>query len=257
MKRLAALLATWLALSAADSAGNWIFPPPPPPEEYGNVLINRTSERNRVKPATFSHWIHRRKHTCRVCHFELEFNMKVNSTGITEEANRAGRYCGACHDGKTLFGHTEGNCGKCHNGDIAYGSSKFGELWRLPATAYGNRIDWSAALEEGGIAPVRYLSLPPLPDDTNEKKLEMDAAWSAVSPSVFPHRKHTNWLDCNDCHPGTFNIRLKASNVRMDQILKGEFCGQCHGSVAFPLTDCRRCHPRMKSIPRYPEPVSR
>ncbi len=257
MKRLVAFLAAWSALSAVDAGGNWTFPPPPPPEEYGNILINRTSDRNDVKPASFSHWVHRRRHTCRVCHFELEFDMKANATGITEEANRAGRYCGACHDGKTLFGHTEGNCGKCHNGNIANSSARFQEIRRLPATRYGNRVDWVAALEEKWITPARYLSVPPLDDDVNDRKLEMDATWTGVSPSVFPHRKHTAWLDCNDCHPEPFNIRLKASNVRMSQILKGEFCGQCHLSVAFPLTDCRRCHPRMKSVPQYPEPVSR
>ncbi len=257
MMRLVARLVALFVLSALDAWGNWSFPPPPPPEEYGNLLINRTSERNNVKPASFSHWMHRRKHTCRVCHFELEFNMKVNTTEITEEANRSGRYCGACHDGKTLFGHSEGNCERCHNGDIRHGSDRFAELSRLPAARFGNRVDWVAAFEEKWIAPVRFLSIPPLADEVNEKKLEMDATWSGVSPSVFPHRKHTNWLDCNDCHPGVFNIRSKTSNVRMSQLLKGEFCGQCHGSVAFPLTDCSRCHPRMKIVPRYPEPVSR
>jgi hypothetical protein len=25
-------------------------------------------------------------------------------------------------------------------------------------------------------------------------------------------------------------------------ILEGEQCGQCHGAVAFPLTECTRCH---------------
>lgn len=257
MKRVIGPLVALSVLCAVDAAGYWRFPPPPPVEEYGNLLINRTSEKNNVKSVSFSHWMHRRKHTCRVCHFELEFNMKTGTTEITEEANRAGRYCGACHNGKELFGHTEGNCEKCHNGNMGNGNFKFADMWRFPAARYGNRIDWSVALEEKWITPVRYLSIPPLPDEVNEKKLEMDATWSGVSPSVFPHRRHTNWLDCSDCHPAVFNIKLKASNVQMEQILNGEFCGQCHGSVAFPLTDCQRCHPRMKNIKKYPEPTSR
>jgi hypothetical protein len=28
----------------------------------------------------------------------------------------------------------------------------------------------------------------------------------------------------------------------MQKILDGEQCGVCHGAVAFPLTECRRCH---------------
>jgi hypothetical protein len=30
--------------------------------------------------------------------------------------------------------------------------------------------------------------------------------------------------------------------MNMLQILSGEKCGQCHGAVAFPLTECARCH---------------
>jgi c(7)-type cytochrome triheme protein len=257
MKIILASFFTLSVLLAVDATGHWTFPPPPPVEEYGNVLINRTSEKNNVKPVSFSHWMHRRKHTCRVCHFELEFGMKVGTTEITEEANKAGRYCGACHDGRELFGHSEGNCGKCHDGNVGNGAVKFTEMWRFPSARYGNRIDWSAALEEKWITPVRYLSVPPMPDKVIDKKVELDAVWSGVSPSVFPHRKHTNWLDCNDCHPEPFRIQEKQSGVRMSQILNKDFCGQCHGSVAFPLTDCIRCHPRMKSVPKYPEPTSR
>jgi c(7)-type cytochrome triheme protein len=257
MKRFLASLVALSGLVAVDAGGHWKFPPPPPPEEYGNVLINRTSGRNNVKPVGFSHWMHRRKHTCRVCHFELEFQMKTGTTEITEEANRAGRYCGACHDGDSLFGHTPVNCEKCHNGEIGYGSRRFYDMWRFPKTRYGNQVDWCLALEEKWIEPVRFLSVPPMSDEVNEKKVELEATWTGVSQSVFPHKKHTNWLDCNDCHPEVFRIRQKATGIQMAQVLKGDFCGQCHGSVAFPLTDCVRCHPGMKSVPGYPEPVSK
>ena len=29
----------------------------------------------------------------------------------------------------------------------------------------------------------------------------------------------------------------------MARILKREFCGICHLTVAFPMNDCKRCHP--------------
>ena len=112
-----------ISLSSGRSQGQWDLPGTLPPEKFGNILIKRTSEQAGVKPATFSHWLHRQKFTCRVCHFELEFNMRANTTEITEAANRAGRYCGtsACHDGKTAFGHERAHCEKCHGGNTIKG----------------------------------------------------------------------------------------------------------------------------------------
>jgi c(7)-type cytochrome triheme protein len=31
----------------------------------------------------------------------------------------------------------------------------------------------------------------------------------------------------------------------MTAMLKGEYCGACHLTVAFPLHNCKRCHPGM------------
>ena len=91
----------------------WKLPSLPPSELYGNILIDRASTSAGVKPVTFSHWSHRVKYTCRVCHYELEFNMMLNTTMITEEQNKYGRYCGACHNNRIAFGHTKENCKKC------------------------------------------------------------------------------------------------------------------------------------------------
>lgn len=246
-------------LAPAGAAAHFPFPAPPPPEEYGNLLIWRGSRNEGLPPVSFSHWIHRRKHTCRVCHFELQFNMEANTTEITEAANRAGSFCGACHNGKELFGHErKEDCEKCHNGDQTRGSKRFGELSRYPNMRYGNQIDWSAALEDGRIKPVHRLSVNPSEKFGFDNTLELSAEWSMISGAIFPHGKHTVWLDCNDCHPHIFNIRKNfTEGFRMTRNLDGEFCGVCHTSVAFPMTDCRRCHPAMKRPPVYQEPVSR
>jgi c(7)-type cytochrome triheme protein len=63
---------------------------------------------------------------------------------------------------------------------------------------------------------------------------------------LFPHRPHTEWLDCNNCHDKIFVKKVDANPVNMFAILSGQYCGQCHGAVAFPLTECNRCH----SVPR-------
>ncbi len=227
--------------------GHFDLYPLPPPDRYGNLLINRVSVKNGVKPATFSHWLHRRRHTCRVCHSELEFNMRVNSTEITERANRAGKYCGAggCHDGKVAFGHDKPNCDKCHNGDIRYGAEKFAELAPYPATMFGNHVDWTGALASGLLTPRTYLRNKS-DDIPFAKKLVLEAEWNFVPPAVFPHKAHTDWLDCNNCHPDLFNIKKKGTyDFSMTNILKGAFCGACHLNVAFPVHDCKRCHPQM------------
>ena len=59
---------------------------------------------------------------------------------------------------------------------------------------------------------------------------------------LFPHRPHTEWLDCNNCHDKIFIKKVDANPINMLAILSGNYCGQCHGAVAFPLTECNRCH---------------
>jgi c(7)-type cytochrome triheme protein len=233
-------------ITVAESGGPWDLPHPPPADEYGNLLINRTSEKNGVKPAAFSHWIHRRKHTCRVCHFELEFSMKANTTEITEAANRSGKYCGAsgCHDGKAAFGHDNPNCEKCHNGDRGYGKKRFSELSTFPKTKFGDRINWVRAFKNGMITPLNYLAVKPSEGISYDKALLLEAEWSGIPAAIFPHKAHIKWLDCNNCHPEIFNIKKKTTkHFSMNRILQGEFCGVCHLNVAFPMDDCKRCHP--------------
>ncbi|PIQ13090.1 MAG: hypothetical protein COZ23_03960 [Hydrogenophilales bacterium CG_4_10_14_3_um_filter_58_23] len=226
----------------------WDIPPLPPADEYGNILINRTSNSKGIKPATFSHWIHRRKFTCRVCHFELEFNMKANTTEITEAANREGKYCGTsgCHDGKASFGHKKPDCEKCHNGDKSYKKERFSELSRLPAARFGNKIDWGKALNKGLTTPAKYLSIKPDADISFKETLVLESEWEGTPPAIFPHRPHTWLLDCSNCHPDIFNIKKKTTkHFSMIANLGGEFCGVCHSKVAFPMNDCKRCHPAM------------
>jgi c(7)-type cytochrome triheme protein len=223
------------------------LPPLPPAEEYGNILINRVSSANNVKPVGFSHWQHRLKYTCRVCHSELGFNMKANTTDITEMANRKGKYCGACHNGKIAFRHN-GNCDKCHNGNIAYANKKFDVFFKSPfaRTSFGDGINWVESLSQGTILPARYVKTKSQ-DITFDKMLVLDSEMNIIPPSIFPHKAHTAWLDCDSCHPEIFNIKKKTTRFfSMSYILKGEFCGVCHLNVAFPMDDCRRCHPGIR-----------
>lgn len=225
----------------------WQFPPAPAPHDYGNLLINRISAEHNVKPVTFSHWQHREKYTCRVCHFELYFEMAGNTTEITEEDNRNGLYCGACHNGVEAFGHTEQNCTRCHNGNLSHGKEKFQELQkRLPKTKFGNNIDWVKALDKGLTTPKYSLFKEGERPLKFNKHLTLEAEWQFVPPAYFPHAEHVRLLDCSNCHPEIFNLKKKTTkHFLMEYILDKKFCGVCHLGVAFPMNDCTRCHPKI------------
>ena len=242
-----AVLVLFLMIAAAGSAvAQWDLPANLPPEEYGTLLIDRTSTQHKVAPAVFSHLVHRRKHTCRVCHFELEFNFKVNTTEITEAGSKGGRFCGTagCHDGKAVFGHDEPNCVRCHRASRKADKKDIDALAALPKNRFGNKVNWVKALDRGDIEPVTHLTIPQA-DLTFDKRLVLEANWNNIPMAVFPHQEHVVWLDCNNCHPDIFNIKKKTTkHFAMNRILKGEFCGVCHLTVAFPMDDCKRCHPK-------------
>jgi c(7)-type cytochrome triheme protein len=243
---LIVFLAAANSVEAADSVW-WKLPELPRPDNYGNILIDRVSSSSGVKPVGFSHWSHRVKYTCRVCHFELEFNMMLNTTEITEEQNRYGRYCGACHNNKIAFGHTKENCDKCHNGDISYGKEKFDTLSGLPLAINGNGIDWVKALNDEQIKPENYVLEEIAPIDFT-REIVIEPPWAGIAPVIFPHDTHGKWLYCSNCHPEIFQIKQYGTEeLAMESILNYEFCGVCHGRVAFPPNDnCKRCHPSMK-----------
>lgn len=113
-------------------------------------------------------------------------------------------------------------------------------LSALPPAHEGNQVDWAAALRSGAISP-RTNIYP----ETKISLLDLDILMdnTAGMPIVrFPHRPHTEWLDCNNCHDRLFIPKAGANPINMFSILQGKFCGQCHGAVSFPLTQCYRCH---------------
>jgi c(7)-type cytochrome triheme protein len=114
-------------------------------------------------------------------------------------------------------------------------------LAKLPPDVVGNQVRWVKALAEGAISP-RTNILP----ETKVNILDLDVILPRTGemPMVrFPHRQHTEWLDCSNCHEKLFKSKAGATKaLNMFEILQGEYCGLCHGAVAFPLTECKRCH---------------
>ena len=116
----------------------------------------------------------------------------------------------------------------------------------LPKTRDGNRVDWVQALNEGLIRPWYDLEDP----DAEVFTLDLDIVREvkgSMPDVVYPHQAHTEWLDCTNCHDGIFVPEKGKNQISMAGILLGQQCGVCHGRVAFPVSDCRRCHSKPKT----------
>jgi c(7)-type cytochrome triheme protein len=79
-------------------------------------------EAGKEGPVTFSHEKHKESaEKCTVCHTKI-YKMKKGQTGKATMADmKAGKSCGACHDGKTKTGdklafstEDKASCEKCH-----------------------------------------------------------------------------------------------------------------------------------------------
>lgn len=117
----------------------------------------------------------------------------------------------------------------------------------LPHSKSGNYVDWVKALDDKAIQPrfdIRDEAAKPMVMDLNIVR-EVKGSMPNV---VYPHKQHTQWLDCSNCHPAIFIPQKGANQLSMASILLGQQCGVCHGKVAFPVSECRRCHSQAKTI---------
>jgi c(7)-type cytochrome triheme protein len=106
----------------------------------------------------------------------------------------------------------------------------------------GNQVRWVHALQSGAIKPrrSRVLPEPDIPVVDMDVLLDLRGSMRVVR---FPHKAHTEWLTCENCHDEIFVPKIGANKLSMYSILNGEQCGRCHGAVAFPITDqCILCH---------------
>ncbi|MFQ5899959.1 MAG: c(7)-type cytochrome triheme domain-containing protein [Thermodesulfobacteriota bacterium] len=121
----------------------------------------------------------------------------------------------------------------------------------LPKDKEGQYVDWVAAVKEEAIRPKGSLD----PDEKDEEPLDlnilMETRVQHRANVLFPHWIHTYWLKCENCHPDIFIAKTNANPISMMKIINGEYCGRCHGKVAFPIIRCYKCHSSPK--PATPE----
>lgn len=122
----------------------------------------------------------------------------------------------------------------------------------LPRGMAGNKVDWVRALRQGVIAPRADREDP----SAQKQVMDMDIireVKGSMPDVVYPHLAHTEWLDCGQCHPKIFTPKKGSNAISMAAILGGQYCGVCHGKVAFPVSQCSKCH----SKPKQAKPVSK
>jgi len=118
----------------------------------------------------------------------------------------------------------------------------------LPRSNFGNRIDWVAALEGKQINP-RWDRTEPTVEGTVMDMNILRTPRGSMPNVIFPHKQHTEWLECSNCHPAIFVPQRGANQISMPLILLGQKCGVCHGKVSFPISECRKCHSQKKDEP--------
>ncbi len=113
----------WLRVSLGQFIGRLLMlflfvgvllPATPVQAEYGDVVLNRYAEKNGMRPVIYSHWFHRIRFRCKVCHSELGFEMRAGANDISMAKIIEGEYCGMCHNGEVAW--SAEHCDRCHSG---------------------------------------------------------------------------------------------------------------------------------------------
>jgi c(7)-type cytochrome triheme protein len=171
---------------------------------------------------------------------------------VSFAGNEGGSHCGACHDGTTAFPSCRGwpradderGCTRCHTGP-SHRAPGYDELARRLPLDTADFIDWAAALRRGLVKPVDFVEgVSPRRSRMNiDRDVTINASGTWLRDVTFSHKRHASWNGCELCHPDIFPVTQRGSaRYDMAAIRAGQYCGVCHGPVAFPLFACARCH---------------
>jgi len=176
-----------------------------------------------VKSVIFSHKVHVEDKGlgCAACHSGLFDAKALKAQGKSDfnmDSLYKGKYCGACHNGKTAFASNT-QCARCHIGVKGY-------------TAFKTQPVSSQGILAGPKQPIT-----------------IGKGDSAVK---FKHASHTGSFGCDACHSAIFPMKSGKTKVTMEPIYNGRYCGTCHnGKKAFAASDCTRCHTKTPA-PKMP-----
>lgn len=211
-------------------------------------------------PVRFGHRAHAAANRCDTCHPRLFPTDRRTRTTMAQM--KAGKSCGACHNGKKAFSIDK--CETCHPvKEIVWkvaqtGPTRFSHRThiaeigcqschpKLYKAGRGNATVGMAAMEKGkscgachngktAFAIDKCTRCHPTKDVTYPVK--------EAGPVLFPHAPHVSMYGCGECHPKLFPFR-GAKPATMGDMEKGKSCGACHdGKTAFTTSgDCGKCH---------------
>lgn len=124
----------------------------------------------------------------------------------------------------------------------------------LPLDKYG-LVDWAKAVRDGIVNPLWNLDPEAKESDFQMRytNILFESKGNFMPDVIFPHDIHSFWLQCKVCHEtkggAIFEDKAGANNITMMDIGKGKWCSRCHDKVAFPISDCARCHNQPKGAP--------
>ena len=118
----------------------------------------------------------------------------------------------------------------------------------LVRSNFGNNTDWVASLESKKVTP-RWERTNAMAEGIVMDLNIVRVPKGSMPNVVFPHKQHTEWLECSNCHPAIFIPQKGANQISMPLIMLGQKCGVCHGKVAFPVSQCTKCHSQKKEVP--------
>jgi len=118
----------------------------------------------------------------------------------------------------------------------------------FPSATFGDGVNWVEALHKHQIKP-RANQAGTKKQFALEMNIRMPVK-GTMNDVMFPHKIHTEWLACRNCHTGIFLMKKDGNPITMEKITKGKYCGVCHGKVAFPIANCNRCHSARKRTVR-------
>jgi c(7)-type cytochrome triheme protein len=117
-----------------------------------------------------------------------------------------------------------------------------GRFDALPRNDNGDVV-WSKALEEKLITPKAGIDADAKDEDPTDMDTELATSGQAEYKVIFPHKAHTQWMQCPACHTGIFEMEKGKTKMTMAAMGEGKQCGACHGKVATPdITACPSCH---------------
>ncbi len=115
----------------------------------------------------------------------------------------------------------------------------------LPKHEKTGKVDWGKALYDGTIAPRPGLAADAPIQAVLDFNVKIARAGGGGFAVEFSHNAHTQWLGCSSCHPAIFPLErgVERPVITMKKIRAGQYCGACHGKVAFGVDNaCARCH---------------